>query len=55
MVLLPTAQLFLKAVRRETKVKDPNEANLINGILKVTKDEQKMIRFLRRSRGKAYR
>jgi ABC-type uncharacterized transport system involved in gliding motility auxiliary subunit len=32
--------------KKESKIRDPNEANLINAILKVTKDEQKVIRFL---------
>lgn len=38
--------VVLESGKRETKVKDPSEANLINGILKVIKDEQKVIRFL---------
>ena len=38
--------IVLESGKKESKVRDPNEANLINGILKVTKDEQKVIRFL---------
>jgi ABC-type uncharacterized transport system involved in gliding motility auxiliary subunit len=38
--------VVLESGEKESKVRDPNEANLINGILKVTKDEQKVIRFL---------
>jgi len=38
--------VVLESGKKEIKVKDPNEANLINGIIKVTKDEQKVIRFL---------
>jgi ABC-type uncharacterized transport system involved in gliding motility auxiliary subunit len=32
--------------KKESKVRDPNEANLIKAIIKVTKNEQKVIRFL---------
>jgi ABC-type uncharacterized transport system involved in gliding motility auxiliary subunit len=38
--------IVLESGKKESKVRDPSEANLINGILKVTKDEQKVIRFL---------
>ena len=38
--------VVLESGNKESKVRDPSEANLINGILKVTKDEQKVIRFL---------
>ena len=38
--------VVLESGKKESKVRDPSEANLINGILKVTKDEQKVIRFL---------
>jgi len=38
--------VVLESGKKESKIRDPNEANLINGILKVTKDEQKVIRFL---------
>ena len=38
--------IVLESGNKETKVRDPSEVNLINGILKVTKDEQKVIRFL---------
>ena len=38
--------IVLESGKKETKVRDPSEVNLINGILKVTKDEQKVIRFL---------
>jgi ABC-type uncharacterized transport system involved in gliding motility auxiliary subunit len=38
--------VVLESGKKESKVKDPSEANLINGILKVTKDELKLIRFL---------
>jgi len=38
--------VVLESGKKETKVRDPNEANLINGIIKVTNDEQKTIRFL---------
>jgi len=38
--------VVLESGKKETKVKDPTEANLVNGILKVIKDEQKVIRFL---------
>ena len=54
MALPPTVPLFLKAEKRNPKVRDPSEANLINGILKVTKDEQKVIRFLGGSWGKTH-
>jgi len=38
--------VVLESGKKESKVRDPSEANLINGILKVTKDEQKVNRFL---------
>ena len=38
--------IVLESGKKESKVRDPSEANLINGILKVIKDEQKVIRFL---------
>ena len=38
--------VVLESGKKETKVRDPNEVNLINGIIKVTNDEQKTIRFL---------
>ena len=38
--------VVLESGKKESKVRDPSEANLINGILKVIKDEQKVIRFL---------
>ena len=38
--------VVLESGKKESKTRDPNEATLINGILKVTKDEQKVIRFL---------
>jgi ABC-type uncharacterized transport system involved in gliding motility auxiliary subunit len=38
--------VVLESGKKESKVRDPSEANLINGILKVIKDEQKIIRFL---------
>ena len=38
--------IVLESGKKETKVRDPNEANLINGFIKVSKDEQKVIRFL---------
>ena len=38
--------IVLESGKKETKVRDPSEVNLIHGILKVTKDEQKVIRFL---------
>jgi len=38
--------VVLESGKKESKVRDPGEANLINGILKVIKDEQKVIRFL---------
>ena len=38
--------IVLESGKKETQVKDPSEANLVNGILKVIKDEQKVIRFL---------
>ena len=38
--------IVLESGKKESKVRDPSETNLINGILKVIKDEQKVIRFL---------
>jgi len=38
--------VVLESGKKESKVKDPSEANLINGIIRITKDEQKVIRFL---------
>ncbi|KMP12661.1 hypothetical protein UR09_00725 [Candidatus Nitromaritima sp. SCGC AAA799-A02] len=38
--------VVLESGKKESKVKDPSEENLVNGILKVIKDEQKVIRFL---------
>ena len=38
--------VVLESGKKESKIKAPNEENLINGILKVIKDEQKVIRFL---------
>ena len=38
--------VVLESGKKESRVRDPNEANLINGIIKVIKDEQKVIRFL---------
>ena len=38
--------VVLESGKKESQVRDPSEANLINGILKVIKDEQKVIRFL---------
>jgi ABC-type uncharacterized transport system involved in gliding motility auxiliary subunit len=38
--------VVLESGNKESKVREPNEANLINGIIKVIKDEQKTIRFL---------
>ena len=38
--------VVLESGKKESKIKDPNEENLVNGILKVIKDEQKVIRFL---------
>ena len=38
--------VVLESGKKESQVKDPNEENLVNGILKVIKDEQKVIRFL---------
>ncbi len=38
--------IVVESGKKESKVKDPTEANLVNGILKVIKDKQKVIRFL---------
>ena len=46
MALPLTVPLYLKVEKRNPRLGIPSEANLINGILKVIKDEQKVIRFL---------
>ncbi len=38
--------IVLESGNKESKVREPNESNLMNGIIKVIKDEQKTIRFL---------
>ena len=38
--------IVLESGAKESKVKDPTEANLVNGILKVVKDQQKVIQFM---------